>query len=133
MTPKPTTPATTNRETVNTRIGNRKGNLRRVNKGGAIWLGQNYFKGEMTNLNSIIGLITKRLEQGATYKNLQDVLNNYVLNNFRKAEDIVEIITDLNDPVTNFCTKHMPDDRTEKEEEPKIKMKMWEMQVKYMD
>ena len=87
------------------------------------------FKGETPELNAILGLITKRLDQGITFEKFQDVQKN-----FRKAEDIVEVITDLNDPVTNFYTKHMPDDLTEKEEESKIKMKIWEMRVKqYMD
>ena len=50
------------------------------------------------------------------------------------SEDIVETITDMNDPVTNFDTNHMPDDLTKKEEESKIKMNMWEIRVKrYMN
>ena len=52
--------------------------------------------------------------QGVTFDKLQDVLHNYVLNNFRKAEGIVEIITYLDNPVRNFYTMHMPDDLTEK-------------------
>ena len=38
----------------------------------------------------------------------------HFLKKFRKAYGIFEIITDLNDPVTNFDTKHMPDDLAEK-------------------
>ena len=93
-----------------------------------------YFNRETPELNTVIGLITERLDQGVTFDKFQFLLNNYVLKNFRNAEDIVEIIIDLNDEVTNFDTKHMPDELTEKEEESKIKMNMWEMQVKqYMD
>ena len=74
------------------------------------------------------------MDQGVTFDRFQYVLKNYVLKNFRKAEEIVQIITDLNDPVANFDTKHMPGDLTEKEKESKIKMKIWEMRVKrYMD
>ena len=80
------------------------------------WLEQKYFKGETTNLNAVLGLITERLDQGVTFEKFQDVLKNCVLKNFRKAEDIVEIIIYLNDPVTNFVTNQIPDDLTEKEE-----------------
>ena len=73
---------------------------------------QNYFKGETPKLNSILSLITKRLDRGVTFDMFQDVLKNCVLKNFRKSEYMVEIITDLNDPVTNLDTKHMPDDIT---------------------
>ena len=134
LTPEPTTPDTTNKETRNTRRGNRKGNFRRGNEGGASWPKKNHFKGETTKLNSVLGIITKRMDQGVTFHKFQDFLKNYVMKIFRKAEDIVELITDMNDPVMNFGTKHMPDDLTEKVEESKIKMKMLEMQIiRYMD
>ena len=91
---------------------------------------QRDFKGETPKISAVLGLISERLDQRVTFYKFEDVLKNYVLNNFRKAEEILEIITDLNDPVTNFNTKHMPDDLTEKEEESKINMKIWEMRVK---
>ena len=67
-------------------------------------------------------------------KILQDVLKNYVLKNFHKAEEIIEMVTDLNDLFPNFETKHMSKELTKTEEESEIKMKMWEMRVKkYID
>ena len=54
------------------------------------------------------------MDQGVRFYNFQDVLKNYVLKNFRKAEDTVETLTDLNNPDTNFDTEHMSDDLTEK-------------------
>ena len=68
----------------------------------------------MPNLNAVLKLIAKRLDQGVTFKKVKDVLKNYVLNNNRKEEYVVEIITDVNNPDTNFDTKHMPDDLIEK-------------------
>ena len=67
----------------------------------------------MPNLNAVIGLINEILNQWVTFDKLQDVLKNYVLKNFRKADDIVEIIKYLNNPVMKFDTKHMPDYLTE--------------------
>ena len=115
LTPEPMTPATTNKETGNTRRGNKRGNFRRGNKVGLSWSEQNDFKGETLKLNAVLRIVTKRLEQRVTFDRFQDVLKNYVLKNSRKAEGIVEIITDMNDPVTNFEHKQMPDDITEKE------------------
>ena len=84
----------------------------------------------MPELNTVLVIITKIMNQVVTFEKFQDFLKNCSLKNFRKAEDIVEIITDLNDPGTNFDTKHMPGDLTKKQKESKIKMNMWEMRVK---
>ena len=46
----------------------------------------------------------------------------------------MEMVTNLKDPFLNFETKHIPKDLKTTEEGSKIKMKMWEIQVKkYMD
>ena len=74
------------------------------------------FKGETSELNAVLGLIIERLDQGVTFEKFQDVLKNYVLKNFHKAEYIVEMVTNLKDPFPNFETKHMPKDLTTTEE-----------------
>ena len=95
---------------------------------------QKDFKGETPELNAVLELITERLDQGVTLEKSQEVLKNYVLNNFHKAEDIVEMVTTLKDPFPNFETKHMPKYLTTTEEGSKLKIKMWEIRVKkYMD
>ena len=128
------TPTPTSNESGSTYKGNRIGNSRRGNEGGTRGLEQKDFKGETPELNAVLGLITERLDQGVTFEKFQDVLKNYVLKNFHKAEDIVEIVINLKYPCTNFETKHMPKDLTKTEGGSKIKMKMWEIRVKkYMD
>ena len=95
---------------------------------------QKDFREETPELNAVLGLAPERLEQGVTFDKFQDVLKNYILKNFQKAEEIVEMVTDLNDMFPNFKNKHMPKELTKTEEESKIKMKMWEMRVKkYID
>ena len=106
------TPTPTINESRSTYKGNRRGNSRRGNEGGTRGLEQKEFKGETTELNAVLGLITERLDQGVTFEKFQDVLKNYVVKNFHKAEDIVEMVTNLKDPSTNFKTKHMPKDLT---------------------
>ena len=76
---------------------------------------KNYIKGEKPELNAVFDLITERMHQRVIFDKLQDILKNYTLNNFRKAEDIVQIITDLNNSVTSFDTNQMTDDLTRKE------------------
>ena len=83
------TPTPTSNESGYTYKGNRGGSSRSGNKGGTRGLEQKYFKGETPELNAVLGLITERLDQGVTFKNFQDILKNYVLKNFHKAEDIV--------------------------------------------
>ena len=67
-TPEPTTPTTINKETRNTCRGNRKGNLRHGNEGGASWSEQKDFKEKTTKLNSVLGPVTKILDQGVTFE-----------------------------------------------------------------
>ena len=98
--PEPATPVSatstpTNNESRNSRRGNRRGNLRRGNESGTSGLEQKYFKGETPELNAVLRLITERLDQGVPFDKFQDVLKN-----FHKAENIVEMVTDLNDPFT---------------------------------
>ena len=102
-TPVSATPTPTNNESRNNRRVNQRGNLRRGNEGGMSRPEQKDFSGETPELNAVLGLITERLYQGVTFDKFQDVLKN-----FHKSEDIVEMVTDLNDPSPNFETKHMP-------------------------
>ena len=129
-TPATATPTHTNNESGNNHRGNRRGILRRGNKGGTSGSEQKDFRGETPELNAVVGIINEILDQGATFDKFQEflknyVLKNYVLKNFHKAEDIIAMVTDLNDPFPNFENKHMPRERTKTVKESKIKMKMW--------
>ena len=114
-TPASTMPAPMNNERGNNYRGNRRGNSNRGNEGGTRESEQKHFRGETPELNVVLRLITERLDQGVTFEKFQDILNNYVLKNFHKAEDIFEMVTDLNDPFSNFNTKHMPMEITKTE------------------
>ena len=139
MTPAPSTsasatPNTTSNESGSTYKGNMRGSSRHGNEGGTRGSEQKDFKGEIPELNAVLGLITERMDQGVTFEKSQEILKNYVLKNFHKAEDIVEMLTNLKDPFPNFETEDIPKDLTTIEEGSKLKMKMWEIQVKkYMD
>ena len=107
MTPTPSTsasatPTPTSNESGSAYKGNRRWNSRRGNEGGTRGSEQKYFKGETPELNAVLRLITERLDQGVTFEKFQGVLKNYVLKNFHKAEGIVEMVTNLKDPCTNF-------------------------------
>ena len=106
------TPTPTCNESGNIYIGNRKGSSRLGNEGGTRGSEQKYFKGETPELNAVLRLITERLDEGVTFEKFQDVLENHVLKNFHKAEDIVEMVINLKDLFPNFETKHMPKDLT---------------------
>ena len=90
--------------------------MRRGNEGGTRVSEQKDFRRKAPELNAVLRLIIKRLDQGVTFDKFQDVLKNYVLENLHKAEDIVEMVTDLNNPFPNFETKHMPKELTKTEE-----------------
>ena len=83
------TPNPTSNDSGITYKGNIRGNSTRGNEGGTRGSEKKDFKGETTELNAVLGLITERLDQGVTFEKFQNVLKNYVLKNFHKAEDIV--------------------------------------------
>ena len=60
------TPTPTSNESGSAYKGNRRGNSRRGNEGWTRVSEQKYFKGETPELNAVLGLITERLDQGAT-------------------------------------------------------------------
>ena len=111
-TPAPATPTPTNKESGNNRRGNRRGNLRRGNEGGTSRSEQKDFRGETPDFNAVLGLINERLDQGVTFDKFQDVLKNYILKSFHKAEYIDEMMNDMKDPFPNFKNKHMPKELT---------------------
>ena len=96
------TPTTAINESGSTYKGNRRGSSRCGNEGGTRVSEQKYFKGETPELNAVLGLITERLDQGVTFEKFQEVLKDYVLKNFHKSEDIVEMITDPKYPFPNY-------------------------------
>ena len=51
------------------------------------------------------------------------------MKNFRHAEDVVCVSTDLTDPITNSELKFMPIDLTKKEEMKSKKKKSWDMRM----
>ena len=83
------TPTPTSNESGSTYKGNRRGKSRRGNEGGTRGSEQKDFKGETLELNAVLGLITEILDQGVTFEKFQDVLKNYVLKDFHKAEDSI--------------------------------------------
>ena len=99
------TPTPTSNEIRSTYKGNRRGSLRRGNESGTRGSEQKYFKDKTPELNAVLGLITERLDQGVTFIKFQDILKNCVLKNFHKAEDIVEMVTNLKDLFPNFEIK----------------------------
>ena len=98
------TPTPTSNESGSAYKGNRRGNFDVETKVGR--------EDQSKKFSTVLGLITERMDQGVTFEMFQDVLNNYVLKNCHKAEDIVEMVTNLKYLCTNFETKHMPKDLT---------------------
>jgi len=92
------------------------------------------FTGETPELGAILGLLTERLDNGVQFDKFQNKIKNYVLKNFKKAEDIMELIVELKDPTIFFESKHILADLTDEDEAKPAKIKMWEIRLKkYLD
>jgi len=70
------------------------------------------------------------LDIGVPFDKFQDKIKNYVLKNFKKAEDIIKLIIELKNPTILFESKHMLADLTDEKKEKPAKIKMWESRLK---
>ena len=64
-----------------------------------------------------------------SFDRFQDRLKNNVLKSFKRAEDVVQLVTNLVNLTATFKDDNMPD-ITEENRNNMIKMKLWEMKVK---
>ena len=88
------------------------------------------FMGETPELDIVLCLKSERLNKSVPFKKFQERLSNYVLKNIPRAEDVVMLINELQDPLQDFSDKNFPGCPSEEEQKSPIQMKMWEMRVK---
>ena len=129
-TPSPTSSNTGNR------------NSRRPNRRNDSSIGENRdFAGETLELDAVLGLTSERLNKGTSFEIFQEKLGNYVLKNLPKAEDVIILVSALQDPLSptadpsdSFEIKYCPAEPDETKQKIPIKMKVWEMKIKrYLD
>ena len=75
---------------------------------------------------STLGKTGKRVTQD----NFHEKFKSYILKNFRHAEEVVCILTDLEDQATAFKERYTPEDLTEDEDKIPSKQKMCEIKLK---
>ena len=88
------------------------------------------FWGETTDLDAVLGLYTEKIDRSVNFEEFQDHLKNYVLKNLKRAEDVVGMITNIFDPVSDFETKNAPEDPSVEDQASMLKMKLWELKAK---
>ena len=64
-------------------------------------------------MGGILCLLSEKLKKAVIWDKFCQKSRNHILKNFRHAEDVVCIETDMEDPTTNFEAGHMPEDLTE--------------------
>ena len=73
------------------------------------------FFGETPELGVAMGLLFERIYKKLSCDKFMEKLKNYVLNNFKHAEDIGCVSTDLTDKTTNFESNFITSGITEEE------------------
>ena len=81
-------------------------------------------------MGAVIGLLSERLDKGVTLEQFQDKLKHYVLKHFHRAEDVIPLITNFENPVDNFEDKYAPADLTTEQEAKPSFVKKWELKYK---
>ena len=89
----------------------------------------------------MLGIKSERLNKGTLFKIFQEKLGNYVLKNLPKAEDVIILVSALQDslsptadPSDSFESKYCPAEPEKTEQNIPIKMKVWEINIKqYLD
>ena len=82
------------------------------------------FVGETTELGGVIRLVSVKIDKKNYCGKILEKLKNYVLKNFKHAENVVCVPTDLTDPTINFESKFMSSDLTEEEDKKPPKKKI---------
>jgi len=77
----------------NTNRNNRRGNYRR-SEAGHVGSEMRAFEGKTSELNGVLGLLTENLNHGVTFDVFQERVKNYILKNYKYAEDIIVLVTD---------------------------------------
>ena len=83
------------------------------------------FWGETTDLDAVLGLYTEKIDRSVNFEEFQDQLKNYALKTLKQAKDVVGMITNIVDLVSNFKTKNSPEDPFLKDQASMFKMKLW--------
>ena len=80
----------------------------------------------------MLGLTSERLNKRTSFEILQEKLVNYVLKNLLKAEDVIILVSALQDPLSpkddpsdSFEIKHCPAEPDKTEQKIPIKIKVW--------
>jgi len=101
--PTPTPTREDNKNSNTTNPSNR--NARRTNfckHKQAIGLELRTFTTETPELDAVLSLLSEKVEKGVTFDVFQKRLENYMLKNLPRAEDITKLITALEDPTERF-------------------------------
>ena len=57
--------------------------------------------------------MSERLEKGVSFDKFQEKVKHYALKNYNHAEDVVELIMKLKDPIKDFEAKYASQDLSE--------------------
>ena len=112
--------------------GNR--NVTRPNRRNDNSIGENRdFSGETLELDVVLGITSERLNKGASFDIFHEKLGYYVLKNLPKTEDVIILVSALQDPLSpmddphdSFKSKHCPAQPDKTEQKITIKMKVWD-------
>ena len=122
-TPPVTATDATTETPVPTSSNTRNRNARRPNRRNDNSIGENrYFAGETLELDVVLWLTSERLNKGASLNIFQEKLGNYVLKHLPKAEDVIILVSALqdslyptDDPRDSFKIEHCPAEPDETE------------------
>ena len=112
---------------------NRNGRINFINAGSKVSNNKEIrdFSGETKDVEAIFTLVTKQVDKGVTFERFQETLKNYVLKSLENGEDMVPLVMNLKYPTTTFKSNHYLVDLTEEQLKSPIKVKMWELFIKY--
>jgi len=108
----------------------KKTNFRHNGEGTIIGNDLRIFSGKTSEIEAVLILLNEKVDMGVTFESFQEKLRNFALKNFKKAEDVITLIVDIQDPKPAFKAIHTPKPLEEKDEESPSKLRMWELQVK---
>ena len=128
----PTSGETSNSGNTGTTNGNKNNNnnKRNTDKRNIFNSNERTWQGEKPEVGAVLGLRAEWLDKKVSHRVFMEKMVDFVLREFRNANDVISLVRDQVDPRTDFEANHMPADLTDIEKKSDVRKAIQQQRIK---
>ena len=88
------------------------------------------WQGEKPEIDGVLGLRTEWLDKKMSYSTFMEKMVEYVLREFKNANDVLSLVRDEVDPMVNFETNNLPKDLSDEDKKSEVKVAVQQQRIK---